>query len=101
MTGDTENGGGTGMDKAEKKAGVKKVRTGVVVSDAMNKSVVAKVERVMRHPLYHKTVKKTKKYMVHDEKNESKAGDLIRFVEVRPLSKNKCWKLLEVVQKAK
>jgi small subunit ribosomal protein S17 len=89
------------MEKAEEKAGIKKVRTGVVVSDKMNKAVVVRVERVKRHPQYHKTVKRNKKYMVHDEKNESKVGDLIRFVEVRPISKNKCWKLLEIVQKAK
>jgi small subunit ribosomal protein S17 len=89
------------MEKAGEKTGVKKVRTGFVVSDKMNKAVVAQVERVMRHPLYHKTVKRTTKYMVHDEKNESKVGDLIRFVEVRPISKNKCWKLLEIVRKAK
>ena len=89
------------MEKSGDKTGVKKVRTGVVVSDKMNKTVVAQVERVKSHPRYHKTAKRTKKYMVHDEKNESKVGDLIRFVEVRPLSKNKCWKLLEIVQKAK
>jgi small subunit ribosomal protein S17 len=89
------------MEKAGEKAGIKKVRTGVVVSDKMNKSVIAQVERVKSHPRYHKRLKRTKKYMVHDEKNESKVGDLIRFVEVRPLSKNKCWKLLEIVQRAK
>jgi small subunit ribosomal protein S17 len=101
MTIEKENGSGTGMEKAGKKTGVKKVRMGFVVSDKMNKSVIAQVERVMRHPLYHKTVKKTKRYMVHDEKNESKVGDQIRFVEVRPISRNKCWKLLEIVRKAK
>jgi small subunit ribosomal protein S17 len=89
------------MEKAGEKARIKKVRTGVVVSDKMNKTVVAQVERVKSHPRYHKTVKRTKKYMVHDEKNESKVGDVIRFVEVRPLSRNKCWKLLEIVAKAK
>jgi small subunit ribosomal protein S17 len=89
------------MEKAEERTGIRKVRMGVVVSDKMNKAVIAQVERVKSHPRYHKMVKRTKKYMVHDEKNESKVGDLIRFVEVRPISKNKCWKLLEIVQKAK
>ena len=85
----------------EAKSVIKKTRTGVVVSDKMAKTIVVTVESSKSHPLYKKILKRSRKFMVHDEKNEAKAGDVVRFVEVRPLSKNKCWKLLKILEKAK
>ena len=79
----------------------KKTMTGVVVSSKMNKTVVVKVERRLVHPAFKKVVKTTKKYKVHDEKNECVEGDFIRIQESRPLSKEKRWRLLDVVSKEK
>ncbi len=80
---------------------LRKERTGVVVSNKMNKSIVVSVERKVKHPIYGKFIKKTSTFMAHDEKNESGIGDLVRITETRPLSKNKCWRLTEVLEKAK
>ena len=80
---------------------LRKERIGVVVSDKMEKSIVVLVERKVKHPLYGKFVKKSTKFMVHDEKNEAGIGDTVRIMETRPLSKNKCWRLVEIVEKAK
>jgi len=71
------------------------------VSDKMDKSIVIKVERKMKHPIYGKFLKRTTKFMAHDEKNECRIGDRVRIMETRPLSKNKCWRLIEIVEKAK
>ena len=71
------------------------------MSDKMDKSIVIKVERKMKHPIYGKFLKRTTKFMAHDEKNECGIGDRVRIMETRPLSKNKCWRLLEIVEKAK
>jgi small subunit ribosomal protein S17 len=79
----------------------KKTMTGVVVSSKMDKTVVVKVERKFAHPVFKKVVKTTKKYKVHDEKNECVEGDFIRIQESRPLSKEKRWRLLGVVVKQK
>ena len=79
----------------------KKTMTGVVVSSKMDKTVVVKVERKFAHPVFKKVVKTTKKYKVHDEKNECAEGDFIRIQESRPLSKEKRWRLLGVVDKQK
>ena len=79
----------------------RKVREGVVVSDKMDKSIVIKVERKMKHPIYGKFLKRSTKFMAHDEKNECRIGDRVRIMETRPLSKNKCWRLIEIVEKAK
>ena len=79
----------------------RKVREGVVVSDKMDKSIVIKVERKMKHPIYGKFLKRSTKFMAHDEKNECHIGDRVRIMETRPLSKNKCWRLIEIVEKAK
>lgn len=81
--------------------GKRKVRSGQVVSDKMDKTRVAAVERVTRHPLYGKTIRRTKKYMFHDEANESRVGDVVKIMETRPLSKDKRWSLVEIVQKSK
>jgi len=78
----------------------KKVLFGTVVSDKMEKSAVVRVSRTIQHPLYKRTMKQTKKYKIHDEANECRVGDRIRLIECRPISKDKCWRLLDVVQKA-
>jgi small subunit ribosomal protein S17 len=78
----------------------KLVRSGVVVSNKADKTVVVKVERKFQHPVYHRTVKNSQKYMAHDEANACNIGDLVKIVETRPLSKNKRWMVLEIVQKA-
>ena len=71
------------------------------MSDKMVKSIVIKVERKMKHPIYGKFLKRSTKFMAHDEKNECGIGDRVRIMETRPLSKNKCWRLIEIVEKAK
>ena len=80
---------------------LRKQRTGIVVSDKMNKSVTVLVERKLMHPLYGKFVKKSKKFMAHDESNDCHVGDKVRIMETRPLSKNKRWRVVEVVERAK
>ena len=81
--------------------GKRKSITGIVSSDKMDKSRVIVVERRVKHPLYKKFVKKTSKFMAHDEKNESHTGDTVRIMETRPLSSRKRWRLVEIVEKAK
>lgn len=78
----------------------KMIRSGVVVSNKADKTVVVKVERKFQHPLYHRTVKQTNKFMAHDETNACQIGDVVKIVESRPLSKRKRWAVLEIVQKA-
>ena len=80
---------------------LRKERIGVVVSNKMEKSIVVMVERKVKHPKYGKFVKKSTKFMAHDEKNDCNIGDTVRIMETRPLSKNKCWRLVEIVEKAK
>ncbi|MFL1780805.1 30S ribosomal protein S17 [Candidatus Hepatincolaceae symbiont of Richtersius coronifer] len=72
----------------------KRILEGVVVSDKMDKTIVVKVERSIQHPIYKKIIKRSKKYMVHDEENSSKEGDRVKILESRPLSKNKNWEIL-------
>ncbi len=79
---------------------LRKTRQGVVVSDKMNQSVVVRVERTVRHPLYKKIIKCSKRYMAHDQENQSKVGDLVRIMECRPISRNKRWRMVEVLRKA-
>jgi len=81
--------------------GNRKVKIGRVLSDKMNKSRVIVSERSIRHALYGKFIKKTSKFMVHDEKNESHVGDIVKIMETRPLSKRKRWRLVEILEKAK
>ena len=78
----------------------RKERTGVVVSDAMDKTVVVQAERRIQHPVYGKFLRRSKKYYAHDEKNEAKKGDQVRIAETRPLSKTKRWRLVEIVARA-
>ncbi|AAK81063.1 small subunit ribosomal protein S17 [Clostridium acetobutylicum] len=81
--------------------GNRKTRIGRVVSDKMDKTIVVAVETKVRHPLYGKTVNKTTKFKAHDEKNEAKLNDRVQIMETRPLSKDKRWRLVEIVEKAK
>lgn len=74
---------------------------GVVSSNKMDKTITVNVERKVKHPIYGKFVKKTTKFMAHDEKNECSIGDTVRIMETRPLSKNKCWRMVEVIEKVK
>ncbi|HAW21492.1 30S ribosomal protein S17 [Salibacteraceae bacterium] len=80
---------------------LRKERIGVVTSDKMEKSIVVTVSRKMKHAVYGKFVNVSKKFVAHDEKNESGIGDTVRIMETRPISKRKCWRLVEVVEKAK
>ena len=80
---------------------LRKTRTGVVVSDKMDKTIVVAVYDNVRHPLYNKIVKKTYKLMAHDENNDAHIGDTVKVMETRPLSKDKRWRLVEVVERAK
>ena len=80
---------------------LRKTRTGKVVSDKMDKTIVVAVEDHVKHPLYNKIVKRTYKLKAHDENNECKVGDTVKVMETRPLSKDKRWKLVEIMEKAK
>ncbi len=80
---------------------LRKERVGLVVSNKMNKSIAVVVERKVKHPMYGKFLKRTTKFMAHDEKNECHVGDTVRIMETRPLSKNKCWRLVEIIERAK
>ncbi len=80
---------------------LRKTRTGHVVSDKMDKTIVVAVEDHVKHPLYKKIVKRTYKLKAHDENNEAKIGDTVRVMETRPLSKDKRWRLVKIVEKAK
>ncbi|WP_123054720.1 30S ribosomal protein S17 [Clostridium sp. JN-1] len=79
----------------------RKTRIGRVVSDKMDKTIVVAVETKVRHPLYGKTINRTTKFKTHDEKNEAKLNDRVLIMETRPLSKDKRWRLVEIVEKAK
>ncbi|KAB3528881.1 30S ribosomal protein S17 [Alkaliphilus serpentinus] len=81
--------------------GLRKTRLGRVVSDKMDKTIVVLVEDFVRHPLYGKAVKRTIKFKAHDENNECQIGDRVRIMETRPLSKDKRWRLVKIVEKAK
>jgi small subunit ribosomal protein S17 len=79
--------------------GHRKVLQGEVISDRMEKTITVKVERRLRHPVYERVVKRSKKFHAHDEHNQCAVGDLVRIIETRPLSKTKCWRLLEIVRR--
>jgi len=80
---------------------LRKERIGVVVSNKMDKTIVVAENRKMKHPIYGKFVNKTSKYYAHDEKNDCNEGDTVRIMETRPLSKNKGWRLVEIIERAK
>lgn len=85
----------------ENKKTNKKIYSGVVVSDKMDKTIVVAIEKRKLHRLYKKYVISTKKVKAHDEKNEAKSGDKVRVIQSRPISREKCWQLLEIIEKAK
>jgi small subunit ribosomal protein S17 len=80
---------------------LRKERIGVVVSGKMDKTIVVAAKRKVKHPIYGKFVNKTTKFYAHDEKNDCNIGDLVKIMETRPLSKNKCWRLVEIIERAK
>ncbi len=80
--------------------GMRKSMIGIVVSDKMDKTVVVAIENSVRHPMYNKIIKRTKKYKAHDEENACKVGDKVKIVETRPLSKDKRWRVAEILEKA-
>lgn len=88
------------METTEKR-NLRKERVGVIVSDKMDKSIIVAVERKVKHPMYGKFVKKTSKFVAHDEKNECHVGDTVKIEETRPLSKTKNWRLVEILERAK
>jgi small subunit ribosomal protein S17 len=79
----------------------RKVRTGIVVSDRMDKTVLVRIEQVMRHPTYGKTSRRSSKLAAHDEANEAHVGDTVRVMETRPMSRTKRWRVIEIVGRAK
>jgi len=83
------------------KRNLRKERVGLVVSNKMDKSIVVAIERRFKHSIYGKFIKKTNKFMAHDEKNDCNIGDTVRIMETRPLSKNKNWRLVEIIERAK
>jgi len=85
----------------EEKRNLRKERIGTVTSDKMQKSIVVAVERKVKHPKYGKFVKKTTKFVAHDENNDCNIGDTVKIMETRPLSKNKNWRLVEIIERAK
>ena len=85
----------------EQVRGYRKTRTGVVVSDKMDKTIVVAIQTKVRHPLYGKMVNRTRKFKAHDENNECGIGDTVKIMETRPLSKDKRWRVVEIIEKAK
>jgi small subunit ribosomal protein S17 len=85
----------------EQTRNLRKERIGVVVSNKMQKTITIAVESKVKHPMYGKFIKKTSKFMAHDEKNDCNIGDTVRIMETRPLSKNKNWRLVEVIERVK
>ena len=80
---------------------LRKERVGLVISNKMEKSIVVSEVKRVKHPMYGKFVLKTKKYVVHDEKNDCNIGDKVKIMETRPISKSKCWRMVEVIERAK
>ncbi|MBO8142002.1 MAG: 30S ribosomal protein S17 [Firmicutes bacterium] len=84
----------------ETQRGIRKTRVGTVVSDKMDKTVVVAVERMVTHPLYKRTMRRTKKFKAHDEENACRTGDVVKIMETRPLSKQKRWRVVEIIRRA-
>jgi small subunit ribosomal protein S17 len=80
--------------------GMRKIRTGKVISDKMNKTVVVAVESLVSHPMYKRTIRRTKKFKAHDEENSCRIGDKVKIMETRPLSKEKRWRVIEILDRA-
>lgn len=81
--------------------GRRQIKVGRVVSDRMDKTIVVSVDYLRKHPIYHKTVRRTSRFKAHDERNEAKIGDTVRIVESRPISKDKRWRLLSVIERSR
>ena len=96
---DTENTQGTAQGAETR--GRRKTRTGVVTSDKMTKTVVVTINSLVRHPLYARTLRQSKKFKAHDEAGIAHVGDTVEIMETRPLSKDKCWRVLRVVERAR
>lgn len=94
-----QNTGATATDVAAR--GRRKARIGRVVSDKMQQTVVVGIEQIVRHPLYGKTMRRTKKFKAHDENNECGVGDTVEIMETRPISKEKNWRVVRIIEKAK
>ena len=92
---------GTTTGEKSERRNMRKTRTGLVVSDKMQKTVVVAIERRMPHPVYGKMMTRTKRLKAHDEENSAKAGDTVRIMETRPLSKDKRWRVVEIVERAR
>ncbi|MDF1504298.1 30S ribosomal protein S17 [Roseisolibacter sp. H3M3-2] len=92
---------GAQSQDGQAKRGARKVRTGLVVSDKMQKTVVVQIDRRVPHPVYGKMVTRSKKFKAHDEENSAKVGDTVRIQETRPLSKDKRWRVVEIVERAR
>lgn len=88
------------MAKAAERKNLRKKRVGIVLSNKMQKTIVVQIRRKARHPLYGKVIEKAVKFKVHDEKNQAKIGDRVRIEETRPLSKEKRWRLIEIIEHA-
>jgi len=86
---------------SETKRSSRKERTGIVISDKMNKTIVVGIQRQVRHPIYGKFIKKSSRLFAHDEQEQAREGDTVRVAEIRPLSKKKRWRLLEIMERAK
>ena len=89
------------MEPAPRSRGERKVRTGVVMSEAMDKTVLVRIEQVVRHRAYGKIIRRSSKLAAHDEANDAHVGDTVRLMETRPLSKTKRWRVIEVIERAK
>ena len=89
------------FDSEEEERNLRKTRIGVVASNKMDKTISVTVQRRLQHPIYGKFVKKSRKFVAHDEKNECNIGDKVRIMETRPLSKRKRWRLVEIIERAK
>ena len=87
--------------EAAETRGRRKTRIGVVSSDKMQKTIVVTISNLVRHPIYGRTVRRTKKFKAHDENGEAHVGDTVEIMETRPLSKDKCWRVLRVVERAR
>jgi small subunit ribosomal protein S17 len=89
------------MSEEQKKRGTRKSMVGIITGTAMKKTVTVAVDRLVQHDLYKKTLRRTSKFMAHDEENSCGVGDRVRIVETRPLSRRKCWRVAEILVKAK
>src|SRR5438105_14306660 len=97
----TQPNAATGAPRSDVSRATRKTRTGVVVSDKMQKTVVVQIQRRVPHPVYGKMVTRTKKVKAHDEENSAKSGDTVRIMETRPLSKDKRWRVVEILDRAR